>query len=546
MRNLAEAVAESPIAGALPAERRKVVPANPFVRFERTEIEQSVCERFEKQVGKYPDRMAVKSKNCRLTYDELNRAANRVARAILAVCGEREEQIALLFEHGAGAVIGMMGVLKAGKCYVAVDPSYPRARIQYILEDSQPSVIVTNSRNRALAGELAGAAAIINIDELDAGISDADLKLHISPGSRYAIYYTSGTTGQPKGVIYAHRNALHHAMNQTNAYHTCAEDRICLTASQCFAAAATDTFAALLNGGCLLPFDVNAEGLKNLAEWLAGQEITIFDPVPTLFRNFIACLPEGRRFPKVRLILLGSETIYKRDIQLYKEHFSERCLLRFGYGVTEANGWPAFMLIDQRTEIAGNIVPAGYALSDDEIWILDENGNRAGCNQVGEIAVRSRYLSPGYWRKPELTGAVFLPDPEGGDARIYLTGDLGRLSADGCLEHLGRKDLQVKVRGLRIELVEIEAALLEIPEVKEAVVVAREDAHGEKRLAAYLVARQELPVGRKIACGFAEIAAGPHDAVRVRVPGFIADDAERKSGSPGASRPSGRAAPAGS
>ena len=497
MRNLAEAVAESPTEGALRAERRKVVPANPFVRFETTEIEQSVCERFEKQVSKYPERMAVQSKNCQLTYDELNRAANRVARAILALRGEREEQIALLFEHGAAAVIGMMGVLKAGKCYVTVDPSYPRPRIQYILEDSQPSVIVTNGRNRALAGELAGAAAIINIDALDAGISDGDLKLHISPGSRYAIYYTSGTTGQPKGVIYAHRNALHHAMNQTNAYHTCAEDRICLTASQCFAASATDTFAALLNGGCLLPFDVNAEGLKNLAEWLAGQEITIFDPVPTLFRNFVACLPKGRKFPKVRLILLGSETIYKRDIQLYREHFSERCLLRFGYGVTEANGWPALMLIDQRTEIAGNIVPAGYAMSDDEIWILDENRNRLGCNQVGEIAVRSRYLSPGYWRKPELTGAVFLPDPEGGDARIYLTGDLA-CCPDGCLEHLGRKDLQVKVRGLRIELVEIEAALLDIPEVQEAVVVAREDAHGDKRLAAYVVAREETapPVGR--------------------------------------------------
>jgi thioesterase domain-containing protein/acyl carrier protein len=146
------------------------------------------------------------------------------------------------------------------------------------------------------------------------------------------------------------------------------------------------------------------------------------------------------------------------------------------------------MLIDQRTEIAGNIVPAGYVMPDKEIWILDENRDRLGCNQVGEIAVRSRYLSPGYWRKPELTSAVFLSDPEGGHARIYLTGDLGRLSPDGCLDHLGRKDMQVKVRGVKIELTEVEAALLDIPEVKEAAVVAREDAHGDKRLVAYVVA----------------------------------------------------------
>ena len=344
MRNLAEAVAESPIAGALPAERRKVVPANPFVRFERTEIEQSVCERFEKQVGKYPDRMAVKSKNCRLTYDELNRAANRVARAILAVCGEREEQIALLFEHGAGAVIGMMGVLKAGKCYVAVDPSYPRARIQYILEDSQPSVIVTNSRNRALAGELAGAAAIINIDELDAGVSDADLKLHISPGSRYAIYYTSGTTGQPKGVIYAHRNALHHAMNQTNAYHTGAEDRICLTASQCFAAAATDTFAALLNGGCLLP--VRRERRRSEKPGRMAGRAGDYDfrsgshPVSQLHR-LPARRPEISQGP---LDPVGQRDDLQAGYPALQGALFRALPAALRLRFTEANGWPAFML----------------------------------------------------------------------------------------------------------------------------------------------------------------------------------------------------------
>ena len=136
-----------------------------------------------------------------------------------------------------------------------------------------------------------------------------------------------------------------------------------------------------------------------------------------------------------------------------------------------------------------------------------------------------------------MTRASFLPDPEGGDARIYLTGDLGRLSADGCLEHLGRKDMQVKVRGVKIELMEVEAALLEIPQVKESAVVAREDAHGDKRLVAYVVAAQgdAFLVRREVACRLDEIAAGPGRAFRVRVPGFIAGDAQRKSGPAGAS-----------
>ena len=134
--------------------------------------------------------------------------------------------------------------------------------------------------------------------------------------------------------------------------------------------------------------------MGNLAEWLAGQEITISHLVPTVFRSFVTCLPKVRRFPKLRLLLFGGETVCKRDIQLCKEHFSEHCLLRCGFSATEAHGGATLMLMDQQMEIAGSIVPAGYAMSDKEIWILDEDRNRLGCNEAGEIAVRSRYLFP--------------------------------------------------------------------------------------------------------------------------------------------------------
>jgi acyl-coenzyme A synthetase/AMP-(fatty) acid ligase len=143
--------------------------------------------------------------------------------------------------------------------------------------------------------------------------------------------------------------------------------------------------------------------------------------------------------------------------------------------------------IDQGTSIMGSIVPVGYAVEDNEVLLLDEAGHDVGFNRVGEIAVRSRYIAPGYWCRPDLTDTTFLPDPAGGDARIYRTGDLGLMLSDGCSLHLGRKDFQVKIRGHRVEVAEVETALLDRGDIKEAVVVAREDRPGDQRLVAYLV-----------------------------------------------------------
>jgi acyl carrier protein len=147
--------------------------------------------------------------------------------------------------------------------------------------------------------------------------------------------------------------------------------------------------------------------------------------------------------------------------------------------------------LDKKTPIMDNVVPVGYAVDDTEILLLDEAGKEVGVNRTGEIAIKSRYLSPGYWRRPDLNQAKFLPDPKGGNERIYLTGDLGLMRPDGCLEHLGRKDFQVKIRGHRIEVDEIELALLDSAAIKEAVVVAREDQADEKRLVAYVVPNQQ-------------------------------------------------------
>jgi acyl-coenzyme A synthetase/AMP-(fatty) acid ligase/acyl carrier protein len=231
-------------------------------------------------------------------------------------------------------------------------------------------------------------------------------------------------------------------------------------------------------------------GLLNL---LIEDEITVYHSVTTLFRYLANTLTGVEKFPKLRLIILGGEPVLRREVTLYEKYFSSDCLLSTGLGSTET-GTARVFLIDKKTEVNSNMMPPlGYEVEDKDILLLDDAGAEVDLGDIGEIAVKSRYLALGYWQNPTLTQAAFVPEPAGGSERIYRTGDLGRLLPDGCLVHLGRKDFQVKIRGYRIELAEIEMALIDTGTLKEAIVLAREDSFGEKRLIAYVVPNQAAP-----------------------------------------------------
>jgi amino acid adenylation domain-containing protein len=479
-----------PLSLQWPVQSRRVCPTNAFVAFGKVEIEQSIPARFEQQVRRNPKRLAVKAKNYAFTYGELNGAANRVARALLAQHAGGEGPIGLLLEHGIPMIIAILGVLKAGKIYLPLDASYPAARINDMLEDSQAQLIVADDKNLLLAKEWAqNGRQVLNIGALDPNLSDQNLDLAISPDALAYILYTSGSTGQPKGVVQNHRNVLHNIMKYTNGSHICVDDRLSLLFSYSYSAAVTNTFGALLNGAALLPFDLRAEGFATLATWLIQEEITVYHSVATVFGYFLNTLTGAEAFPSLRLIELTGESVSVRDVERYKQHFSPHCLLHNRMAATEMSIIRQYF-IDKEVPITGSTVPVGYAVADTEILLLDESGQEVGVGQNGEIAIKSRYLVPGYWRKPELTRATFLADPHGGDERIYRTGDLGCLLPDGCLLHLGRKDFQVKVRGHRIEVSEIERVLLDHAVIKEAVVLAREDQPGDQRLIAYVVPAQ--------------------------------------------------------
>ena len=234
-------------------------------------------------------------------------------------------------------------------------------------------------------------------------------------------------------------------------------------------------------------FDVREERIGDLAEWLIREGHHHLSVRSRRCSGSLASTLTGEeRFPRLRLVNLGGEAVTRTDVELYRRHFSDDCVLATTLAATETGTFRRYFL-DKDTRFTGSHVPAGYPVQDKEVLLLDEQGKPVEPNQVGEIVVRGRFLSPGYWRRPEATRAKFVLDPEDGSMCRYSTGDLGRMLPDGCLVHMGRTDSQVKVRGHRVELAEIDMALLGVHGVKDAVVIQREDERGEQRLVAYVV-----------------------------------------------------------
>ncbi|HEY3304679.1 MAG TPA: non-ribosomal peptide synthetase [Candidatus Binatia bacterium] len=446
---------------------------------------QSIPARFEKIARQYPGRLAVKMGDRSLTYDAFNQAANRIARAILAKRGPGSEPIALLFEHGIDVLLALFGVLKAGKSYVAINSTFPPERMNTILEDSGTGLIVTNGRNPELARSLtSGARGLLNIDAIDGSLSSENLGLAISADDLLTILYTSGSTGEPKGVRYKHKSITH----DPNAYFPIrVDDRVSLIHSVSFGSASTHLYQSLLNGASLFPFDLKSEGVQDLARWLGREEITMLHVPPAVFRQLAEPASLQDKLSYLRLLRLSGAPITKLDFDLYKKNFCSTTLLEIRMGSTESRGIGR-AVVDQTFSFPEDGTPAGYPYPDNKIFLLDENGREVGPGEVGEIAVQGRTLSDGYWKRPEDNTAKFLRDPKTAEESICLTGDLGRMRPDGFLIHLGRKDFMVKIRGYRVELGEIERTLRAHPQVKEAGVVADDRQSGEKYLAAYVVA----------------------------------------------------------
>lgn len=441
---------------------------------------------FEAQVEQTPEAMAVVCGEQQLTYAQLNRRANQLAHALLAKGVRPDKRVAVYAERGVELVIGLLAVLKAGGTYVPLDTSYPFERLAYMLRNSAPLVLLTEER---LKGNLpATEAGLITLGADVDGIgaqpatNPSATQLGLRPQHLAYVIYTSGSTGAPKGVMVEHRNAVNLIRWHCATFNLRAGRRSSCVASMGFDAAVWEIWPALSVGATLVlaPPEV-ALDTEALLAWWANQLLDVsFLPTP------IAELAFSRniRNATLRTLLVGGDRLRYRPS-------SKSFSLVNNYGPTEGTVVATSGCI--RDDDA--VLHIGRPISNTQVYILDHHLQSVPIGVAGEIYVGGAGVARGYLGKPELTAERFLADPFSADSRahLYMSGDLGRWRADGTIEYLARNDQQVKIRGYRIELGEIESQLLQHPEVKETVVLAREDEPDEKQLVAYVVADLSQP-----------------------------------------------------
>jgi amino acid adenylation domain-containing protein len=460
-------------------------PYNDCEPFPRQALEGSIGARFDEMVRRFPDKQAVHTQKYSWTYAELNARAERIALAISAHGLPTAAPILLHFNHDAPAIAGVLGVLKAGHFYCALDSAAAPEHNTTIFKSLNPRMLLCDRANLDRSADLTQSTIpIVNVDNLPWPPNGNPLRTQVSPEALAYVFFTSGTTGSPKGVMDSHRNVLHNILRYTNNLYITSDDRLTLLQTLSFSGSVSSLFCALLNGATIYPFDLRREGPAALAGWLSEQQITIYHSVPSIFRLIAS---EGRRFEKLRMIRLEGDQASHSDAALFQNNFTEACVLVNGLGATECGIVRQFFLGAQSPAPAHSL-PIGYPIEDMEVSVLDEQGQPAPVGQIGEIAVQSRYLAVGYWQAPDLTAEAFKPSPDDPRKRMYRTGDLGRLDGNACLEYLGRKDFHDKVRGHRLSLADIEAALLGIDGIREAVASVRPDRAGENQLAVYFTA----------------------------------------------------------
>ncbi|WP_416875596.1 non-ribosomal peptide synthase/polyketide synthase [Kitasatospora sp. SC0581] len=464
-------------------ELRTLLPA-------RTEEEDapegSLTALFERQVRTDPAAVALTDGEATFSYGELNARANRLAHALIDRGVGPEQLVALALPRSAELVVAVLAVLKAGGAYVPVDPTYPAARISYLLQDTRPALLVTTSA----VGELPGAdhldRLLLDSADLD-GRPDADPGVAVDPGHAAYVIHTSGSTGNPKGVVVPHRNVVRLFRTTEELFGFTAADVWTLFHSYAFDFSVWELWGPLLHGGRLVVVDhETSRSPGRFLELLARERVTVLNQTPSAFYQLMQADAEHPRELALRTVVFGGEALeHARLASWYERHPEDAPRLVNMYGITETTVHVTHAALDPVGTGAGGI---GAALPDLRTYVLDDGLRPVAPGVPGELYVAGPGLARGYLNRPGLTAGRFVADPFGpAGSRMYRSGDVVRRAADGGLSYVGRADQQVKVRGFRIELGEIEAAMAAHPGVGQVAVLARQDRADDTRLVAYLV-----------------------------------------------------------
>jgi amino acid adenylation domain-containing protein len=443
---------------------------------------------FEAQAARTPDAVAVVSSEGALSYQALHDRSNRVARHLRGLGVGPEVRVALCVERSLDAAVGMLGVLEAGGAYVPIDPSTPRERLAFMLEDSGASVVLAHAPT---ADKVPASARILLLDAPpapDAPEPAAAPASDAGPSNLAYVMYTSGSTGRPKGVMIPHRGLVNYLAWAAQAYDIEGGSGAPVSSTLSFDLTITSVFTPLLAGrtAVMLPQTGEIEALVDTLVNRGGYSLVKITPAH--MELLARLVPADKAAGATRVFVIGGEALAWETVAFWHENAPGPRLIN-EYGLTET---VVGSTIYEALPGGGTFgaVPIGHPIANTQLYVLDRDGQPAPIGAQGELFIGGAGVGRGYLNRPDLTAARFTPDPFSGQegARLYGTGDRARWLPSGEMEFFGRIDAQVKVRGYRIELGEIEANLLAHPGVREAVAVAREDTPGDKRLAAYYVA----------------------------------------------------------
>jgi len=460
----------------------------------RVEFPSDKCvhEMFEEQVARTPDATALVFEGASISYLELNQRANRFARHLVKLGVKPDERVAICAERSFEMVVALLAVLKAGGAYLPLDPTYPVDRLRYMLENSSPIALLAQSR---LAGLFAGVSPSLPILDLSASPVDWQDELEANldrccagllPSHLAYVIYTSGSTGKPKGVMVEHRSLVNRLVWMQMAYGLDATDAVLQKTPFSFDVSVWEFFWPLMIGARLVI--ARPDGHKDpayLVQAINRNKITTLHFVPSMLQVFLEQPDVAQCTTLVRVIASG-EALPAALARRFYVRLPQASLYNL-YGPTETTVDVTAWTCNPDSPLTS--VPIGKPIANTRAYILDDGGEPVPVGVPGELFIGGVGVARGYLNRPELTAERFLDDPFAGEpgARMYRTGDVCRWLADGNIEYLGRNDFQVKIRGFRIELGEIEARLAEHPEVREAVVIAREDTPGDKGLVAYVI-----------------------------------------------------------
>ena len=463
---------------------------------------------FEQAVVRYGERTAVTCGEDRLSYRELDAEADRLARRLRSLGVGPDALVGVFLERSTRAIVALVAVLKAGGAYLPLDPAYPRERVETIVEDAKPAVMLTEER---LLNKLPPHEAQVICLDRDEIADTADESARVEAGSGLEnlayVIYTSGSTGKPKGVMVTHANVARLLSATEDWFHFDERDVWTLFHSLAFDFSVWEIWGCLLTGGTLVvvPFSVSRSP-EDFYELLVKERVTVLNQTPSAFYQLMT-VDQARRSAELalRVVVFGGEALNFSALRPWFEvHGDRKPRLINMYGITETTVHVTYREVSAAEAVSGAKSLIGAPISDLQLYLLDEDRKPVSAGEVGEIYVGGGGVARGYLNRPELNAERFLADTFSAvpGARLYKSGDLARMLPDGEIEYLGRGDGQVKIQGFRIEVGEVEAAIVGYPAIREARVTAHTDAAGTKRLVAYYVARDGAPVAARELSGY--------------------------------------------